>query len=81
MEAPPPRDRAYFTAQYSGALVAAGEPDEAASTALEALALAAGARFGQVLAELRRTADDLVPYAGRPGVREFRQRLGEPVVA
>ncbi len=76
-----PRDRAFFTAQYSGALVAAGEPDEAALAAMEALALATGARFGQVLAELHRTADDLVPYAGRPAVREFRQRLGELAVA
>ncbi|MGW2090213.1 helix-turn-helix domain-containing protein [Streptomyces sp. NPDC001880] len=76
-----PRDRAFFTAQYSGALVAAGEPDEAASAAMEALALAAGARFGQVLAELHRTADDLAPYAQRPGVAEFRQRLGELAVA
>ncbi|MFF1909120.1 multiprotein-bridging factor 1 family protein [Kitasatospora sp. NPDC058218] len=76
-----PRDRAFFTAQYSGALVAAGEPDEAASAAMQALALAAGARFGQVLAELHRTADDLAPYAQRPAVREFRQRLGELAVA
>ncbi|ARF83279.1 hypothetical protein ACIG0C_34795 [Kitasatospora aureofaciens] len=72
-----PRDRAFFTAQYSGALVAAGEPDEAATAAQEALSLAAGARFGQALAELHRTAADLAPYAGRPAVREFRRRLGE----
>ncbi|MFF7455970.1 multiprotein-bridging factor 1 family protein [Kitasatospora sp. NPDC008115] len=76
-----PRDRAFFTAQYSGALVAAGEPDEAATTACEALALAAGARFGQALAELHRTADVLAPYARRPAVREFRQRLGELTAA
>lgn len=44
---------------------------------MQALDLAAGARFGQALAELRRTADDLAPYARRPTVREFRQRLGE----
>ncbi|MFJ4672763.1 XRE family transcriptional regulator [Kitasatospora purpeofusca] len=72
-----PRDRAFFTAQYSGALVSAGEPDEAASAAMQALELAAGARFGQALAELHRTADDLAPHARRPAVREFRQRLGE----
>ncbi|MFI5756656.1 multiprotein-bridging factor 1 family protein [Streptomyces sp. NPDC051569] len=76
-----PRDRAFFTAQYSGALVAAGEPDEAANAALESLALAAGARFGQALAELHRTADDLASHARRPAVREFRQRLGELTVA
>ncbi|MFF3264972.1 multiprotein-bridging factor 1 family protein [Streptomyces sp. NPDC002932] len=75
-----PRDRAFFTAQYSGALVAVGEPDEAASAAMNALALAAGARFGQVLTELHRTADDLAPHARRPAVREFRQRLGELAV-
>ncbi|MEU6236698.1 XRE family transcriptional regulator [Kitasatospora sp. NPDC047058] len=71
------RDRAFFTAHYSGALVGAGEVDEAATTALTSLALAAGARFGQALAELHRTADDLAPHASRPAVREFRQRLGE----
>ncbi|OKJ10618.1 hypothetical protein AMK21_30595 [Streptomyces sp. CB00316] len=76
-----PRDRAFFTAQYSGALVAAGEPDEAATAALGSLALAAGARFGQALSELHRTADDLTPYAKRPAVREFRQRLDELAVA
>ncbi|MFE7487328.1 XRE family transcriptional regulator [Kitasatospora sp. NPDC057541] len=76
-----PRDRAFFTAQYSGALVAAGEPDEAAAAAMKALALAADARFGQVLAELHRTADHLAPYARRPPVREFRQRLGELAAA
>ncbi|MFE8977608.1 multiprotein-bridging factor 1 family protein [Streptomyces cyaneofuscatus] len=76
-----PRDRAFFTAQYSGALAAAGEPDEAALAAMESLALAAGARFGQALAELRRTADDLAPHAQRPAVREFRQRLRELAVA
>ncbi|OKJ05704.1 XRE family transcriptional regulator [Kitasatospora sp. CB01950] len=75
-----PRDRAFFTAQYSGALVAAGEPDEAAGAAMEALALAAGTRFGQVLAELHRTAADLAPYAHRPAAREFRQRLGDLAV-
>ncbi|MEU4507381.1 XRE family transcriptional regulator [Streptomyces sp. NPDC024089] len=72
-----PRDRAFFTAQYSGALVAAGEVDEAAAAALESLTLAAGARFGQALAELHRTAADLVPYTQRPAVRDFRQRLSE----
>lgn len=76
-----PRDRAFFTAQYSGALVAAGEPDEATTAALGSLALAAGARFGQALAELHRTADALMPYAKRPAVRAFRQRLQELAVA
>ncbi|MFJ5738285.1 helix-turn-helix domain-containing protein [Streptomyces microflavus] len=76
-----PRDQAFFTAQYSGALVAAGEPDEAATAASEALALAADTRFGQVLAELHRTADHLAPYAGRTAVREFRRRLDELAVA
>ncbi|MFE9374709.1 multiprotein-bridging factor 1 family protein [Streptomyces sp. NPDC006711] len=75
-----PRDRAFFTAHYSGALAAAGEPDEAATAALQALALAAGARFGQALAELRRTGDDLAPHARRPAVRELRRRLGELAV-
>ncbi|MFD5900077.1 XRE family transcriptional regulator [Streptomyces microflavus] len=76
-----PRDRAFFTAQYSGALVAADEPEEAACAAMESLALAADARFGQALSELHRTANDLAPYAERPAVREFRQRLSELTVA
>ncbi|MEK8143615.1 hypothetical protein NKH18_21135 [Streptomyces sp. M10(2022)] len=61
--------------------MAAGEPDEAASAAMESLALAAGARFGQAIAELHRAADHLAPYAQRPAVREFRQQLGELAVA
>lgn len=69
------RDRAFFTAHFSGALVEAGEPDEAATTALDSLALAAGARFGQALAELHRTDAALRPYAKRPAVREFHDRL------
>ncbi len=70
-----PRDRAFFTAHLSGALAAAGEPDEAATTALQALLLAAAARFGQALTELHRTAALLQPHGDRPTVQEFRQGL------
>ncbi|MFD7735303.1 XRE family transcriptional regulator [Kitasatospora phosalacinea] len=76
-----PRDRAFFGAQYSGALASAGEPDMAAAAAMDSLSLAAGARFGQALAELRRTAADLAPHDRRPAVREFRRRLGELATA
>ncbi|MFE2270736.1 XRE family transcriptional regulator [Streptomyces lavendulae] len=70
-----PRDRAFFTAHLSGALAAAGEPDQAAATGLTALRLAAGPGYGQALGELRRTAAQLRPHARRPAVRELRQAL------
>ena len=70
-----PRDRAFFTAHLSGALVAAGDPDEAAATALLSLALAADARFGQALAELHRTDAALSPHRRRPIVKELHDRL------
>lgn len=70
-----PRDRAFFTAHLAGALAAAGEPDEAATTGLTALGLAATPHFGQALGELRRTVTALRPYARRAPVRELRQAL------
>lgn len=70
-----PRDRAFFSAHLAGALAAAGEPDQAATTGLTALRLAAGPGFGQALAEIRRTLGDLRPHARRPAVRELRQAL------
>ncbi|MFJ5551204.1 hypothetical protein [Streptomyces sp. NPDC093225] len=70
-----PRDHAFFTAHLAGALAAAGEPDQAATTGLTALGLAAGPGFGQALTELRHTAGQLRPYARRPAVRELRQAL------
>ncbi|MCX5128280.1 XRE family transcriptional regulator [Streptomyces sp. NBC_00347] len=70
-----PRDRAFFTAHLSGALAAAGEPDQAAATGLTALRLAATPGFGQALGELRRTAAQLRPHARRPAVRELREAL------
>ncbi|MFF2044156.1 multiprotein-bridging factor 1 family protein [Kitasatospora sp. NPDC058170] len=76
-----PRDRAFFTAQLSGTLVEAGEPDEAAVVALQAFELAAGARYGQALAELRRTAGTLEPWNRRPAVRELEARLLAVTVA
>ncbi|MGA4558825.1 XRE family transcriptional regulator [Uniformispora flossi] len=70
-----PRDRAFFTAHLAGALAAAREPDAAADAAMSALGIAAPARFGQALAELRRTAAHLGLYADRPAVRELRDRV------
>ncbi|MGW6832301.1 hypothetical protein ACWGCI_02685 [Streptomyces sp. NPDC054949] len=70
-----PRDRAFFTAHLSGALAAAGEPDQAATTGLSALHLAATPGYGQAFGELRRTAAELRPHARRPAVRELRHAL------
>ncbi|SEG61945.1 hypothetical protein SAMN05444920_103512 [Nonomuraea solani] len=69
------RDRAFFTAHLAGALAAAGEPDEAATAALQVLDLAAVANFGQALAELRRATVHLQPHINRPTVQELCQRL------
>ncbi|MFJ3882014.1 XRE family transcriptional regulator [Streptomyces sp. NPDC090077] len=70
-----PRDRAFFTAHLSGALAAAGEPEQAAAIGMSALRLAAAPGFGQALGELRRTAAQLRSHARRPAVRELRQAL------
>ncbi|NEA59550.1 XRE family transcriptional regulator [Streptomyces sp. SID13666] len=70
-----PRDRAFFTAHWAGALAAAGEADEAASTAILSLDIAAPARFGQAIEELRRTSKALAPHARRPAVRDLRDAL------
>ncbi len=75
------RDRAFFTAHLAGALVAAGDPDEAANAGLCSLALASDARFGQALAELRRTDATLRPYLRLPSVRELNDRLNELAAA
>ncbi|WP_158835009.1 XRE family transcriptional regulator [Streptomyces sp. NRRL S-350] len=72
-----PRDRAFFTAAMSGALVATGEPDRAADVALAALEIAAGAGFGQALAELHRTKAALLPHSRRPAVRQLLSALRE----
>ncbi|MEU5430917.1 XRE family transcriptional regulator [Streptomyces olivoreticuli] len=70
-----PRDRAFFTAHLVGALAAVGDVDDAATTGLEVLRLAAVPHFGQALGELRRTVATLRPHARRPAVRELRQAL------
>jgi transcriptional regulator with XRE-family HTH domain len=70
-----PRDRAFFIAQLSSALALAGEADEAATAALQALDLAQPTHFGQALAELQRTARLLHLHAERPAVAELRTRL------
>ncbi|MFC5149911.1 XRE family transcriptional regulator [Streptomyces aureoversilis] len=70
-----PRDRAFFTAHLAGALAAVGEVDDAATTGMEVLRLAAAPHFGQALGELRRTLAALRPHARRPAVRELRQAL------
>ncbi|MFE0462289.1 XRE family transcriptional regulator [Kitasatospora sp. NPDC058965] len=75
-----PRDRAFFTAAMSGALAAAGEPDEAARAGMAALSIAAEAGFGRALAELHRTVTALASHARRPAVRQLRQAVREAVV-
>ncbi|GAA4990008.1 hypothetical protein GCM10023205_71580 [Yinghuangia aomiensis] len=70
-----PRDRAFFTAHLAGTLADAGEPDAAAEAALQALDIAAAARFGQALTELHRTGTCLQAHRERPAVRELHAQL------
>lgn len=69
------RDRGYFLALRAFACERAGEPDEAARTASEAMAIATPTASGRTLAELRRLSDGLSLWADRPLVREFRETL------
>jgi hypothetical protein len=71
-----PRDHALYSAFLAGTLADIGEPDEAASVALEALEVAADVRSGQAISALHGTARTLSPYRQRPQVRELHERLG-----
>ncbi|MFJ5926604.1 XRE family transcriptional regulator [Kitasatospora sp. NPDC092948] len=71
------RDRAFFGATHAGALARAGEPDAAAAAALAVLPLVSGPRFGQALAELRRTAAVLSGHGRRTAVRRLRSELAD----
>lgn len=69
------RDRGYFLSLRAHACQSAGEPDEAATTASKALAIAGPTASRRTLGELARLSDDLLGWADRPLVREFRDAL------
>lgn len=56
-------------------LALAYEPDQAATTALEALCMASKPRFGGTLEQLVRVCTQLRPYADRTPVRDLHQQL------
>jgi hypothetical protein len=70
-----PRDRAYFAAQLTRALAAAGDIDDAAETALATLPTAVATDSRRTIADLRRTVAVLERHAQRAGVRELREAL------
>jgi hypothetical protein len=69
------RDRGYFLARMTSALALAGEPDDAASTGLEAMELATATTSQRTKRELGRALATLEPWRGRPGPRQLREAL------
>ncbi|WP_410596275.1 helix-turn-helix transcriptional regulator [Amycolatopsis sp. lyj-23] len=71
------RDQGYFLARHTVALALAGEPDDAATQGLKAMAIAATTQSQRTTRELERALGTLTPWASRPGPRA----LGEAVRA
>ncbi len=69
------RDRGYFLARRTSSLALAGEPDEAASTGLEAAQLASSTTSQRTKRELIRALAALKPWRNRPGPRALREAL------
>jgi len=66
------RDRGYFLSLMAGAQAQAGEPDDAAETAHDALAVAVETSSQRTVRELARVCALLEPWQGRPSVRDLR---------
>lgn len=62
------RDRGYALAQFGNALIAANEPERAASMASEALGIARACGSGRTLHSIRALGDSLRPHASLPTV-------------
>ncbi|MGH3870058.1 MAG: XRE family transcriptional regulator [Pseudonocardiaceae bacterium] len=72
------RDRGYFLARRTSSLALAGEPDEAASTGLEAAQIASSTTSQRTKRELIRALAALKPWRNRPGPRALREALAIP---
>lgn len=70
-----PRDRGYFLARSTSALALAGEPDEAATTGVQAATAAAAIASERTRRELSRALVTLTPWQHRPGTQALREAL------
>ncbi|WP_225320491.1 helix-turn-helix domain-containing protein [Streptomyces luteolifulvus] len=69
------RDQGYFLARRACSLALAGQPDDAASVGLAAVALSDATNSLRTKRELTRAMTTLQPWATRPGPRELREAL------
>ncbi|MGM1064079.1 helix-turn-helix domain-containing protein [Saccharothrix sp. Mg75] len=70
-----PRDYGYFMSLMATSLGLAGEPDEAAHTALKSLALAQETDSHRTLKELSAVVETLKPWKTRAAVRELHEAV------
>jgi hypothetical protein len=69
------RDYGYFMSLKAGALAAMGEPDEASSTGLTALAIATATNSERTVRELLNLLRRLSPWTSRPSVQTLRDAV------
>lgn len=69
------RDYGYFMSLKCGALAAMGEPDEACSTGLTALAIATATHSERTVRELVNLLQRLSPWSTRPSVQALRDAV------
>lgn len=69
------RDRGHGLAQFGSALVAANEPEHAASVTREALGIARGCGSGRTMHHIRAVGDSLRPQAKLPAVARLLDKL------
>jgi hypothetical protein len=69
------RDFGYFMSLKGGALAAMGEPDEASSTGLTALAIATATHSERTVRELTNLLWRLSPWSDRPSVQALRDAV------
>lgn len=69
------RDRGYGLAQFGSALVAAGEPDRAASVTCDALSIARGCGSGRTMQRIRVVGGSLRPHVKLPSVAQLLDEL------
>ncbi|HEY6423944.1 MAG TPA: hypothetical protein VIY28_11985 [Pseudonocardiaceae bacterium] len=72
------RDRGYGLAQFGNALVAAGEPECAASVTSEALGIARGCGSDRTMQCIRIVGSSLRPHIKLPSVAQLLDQLAQP---
>lgn len=71
------RDTGYFRARRAAALALSGEPDEAARVGLVSVDVAIATNSRRTLRVLAEVVHTLMPWNGRPAVRELRDAMAD----